>query len=104
MSLLFPPGIENLADLPHPLHQAILAAFHWLSFEEWPIRDRPPKRIWTDSDKLKAHWRMVERRRKAEMENPDLRRDEDEDEDQEIGDEEPVGGSRWNAVELIKRG
>lgn len=37
-----------------------------LSFDELPSEERPPKRIWTDADRLKAWWAEVKKRREAE--------------------------------------
>lgn len=43
-------------------------ALIFLSFDEMEERDRPPKRIWLDGDKLREHMDMVKRRRKEEAE------------------------------------
>lgn len=82
MSSLFPPGIEKLYDLPFTIHQAILAALSYLSFNELPKDERPPKWMWTDGEKLDAWFKEVERLREAKyggggdqssMEKSDLR-------------------------------
>lgn len=82
MSSLFPPGIEKLYDLPFTIHQAILAALNYLSFNELPKDERPPKWMWTDSDQLDKWFKEVERLREAKyngggdqsrMESSDLR-------------------------------
>lgn len=63
MSSLFPPGIDHLADLPHTFFDAIRQAFSILSWEELPDEERPPKRIWLDSEKLSLHFARVKRDR-----------------------------------------
>lgn len=54
-----------LADLPYTIHDAILAALGFLTFFEMPENERPPKAIWLDERKMKAHWAEVERVREA---------------------------------------
>jgi hypothetical protein len=66
ISSLFPPGITRLIDLPYTIHNAILAALGFLSFEELPEKERPPKKIWLNSKKMKAWWADVKRLREAE--------------------------------------
>lgn len=56
MSLLLPAGVNGLADCPYTLHEAILQALHFLGFEELPIEDRPPRKIWLDGKKLEQWW------------------------------------------------
>lgn len=56
MSLLLPSGVNGLADCPHTLHDAILQALHFLGFEELPIEDRPPRKMWLDGKKLERWW------------------------------------------------
>lgn len=68
MSILFPPGVKSLLDLPHTLHDAILKAFHFLAFEELPSEESPPRAIWLDDKKLKEHFDAVEKRRKEKYE------------------------------------
>lgn len=63
MSQLFPPDIHELADLPHHIFDAIRAAHIYLSFEELPEDERPPKRIWRDGDKMAEFFDGVRRRR-----------------------------------------
>lgn len=65
ISSLFPPGITRLIDLPYTIHNAIISAIGFLSFEELPKDERPPRSIWMDGDALAAHWREVERAREA---------------------------------------
>lgn len=65
---LFPVGVERLSDLPYTIHNAILMALGFLSYEELPEKERPPKAIWLDEKKLKEWWAEINRIRKAEME------------------------------------
>lgn len=71
LSSLFPPGIERLADLPYTIHSAIVSALGFLSFEELPNKERPPKSIWLFPKRMKEWWAGVEQMRKEEIENPD---------------------------------
>lgn len=61
---LFPEGL-TLATLPYTLHDAIKLALYWLSFDELPSDERPPRDIWMDGEAMSDHWRKVERDRKA---------------------------------------
>lgn len=63
MSSLFPPGIEKLYDLPFTIHHAILAALNYLSFNELPKDERPPRWMWLDGEKLDEWFKDVERLR-----------------------------------------
>lgn len=63
VSRLFPPEIENLADLPYNIHDAIRMGLAFLSYEELPKDEQPPRRIWLDADRMKAWWDEVERKR-----------------------------------------
>lgn len=67
MSALLPPDCDGLVDAPYHLADAISLGLRFLRFEELPIEDQPPKRIWFDTDAMKAHWDQVERNRKARM-------------------------------------
>lgn len=64
MSRLFPPGITHLADLPHTLHDAISKGLAFVSFDELPSDERPPRKIWLDSERLDEWFKAVEKRRK----------------------------------------
>jgi hypothetical protein len=64
--LLFPPGITDLRELPAGYFDAIGMALGFLSFEELPEEDRPPRRIWLNNEALKEHFAAVKARRKAE--------------------------------------
>lgn len=65
MSLLFPPGITHLMDLPFVMFNAIRNALGFLSFDELPSDERPPRSIWMEPKLLNDHFREVERVRKA---------------------------------------
>lgn len=65
LSSLFPPGIERLYDLPFTIHNAILAALNFLSFNELPKEERPPRWMWQDGEKLDEWFKEVERLREA---------------------------------------
>jgi hypothetical protein len=75
ISSLFPPGIERLWDLPYTLHQAVRLALYFLSFEELPIKERPPKRIWLNSEKMDAWWSEVKADREAQAKGQGSYRD-----------------------------
>lgn len=49
------------------MFEAIRQALYFLSFDELPNDERPPKRIWLDGEKLNAWFERVERKRKDEM-------------------------------------
>jgi hypothetical protein len=61
---LFPPGITHLADLPATLHDAISKGLAFVSFDELPSEERPPRKIWLDSERLDEWFTEVEKRRK----------------------------------------
>lgn len=69
MSQLFPPGIHELADLPHHIFDAIRSAHIYLSFDELPEDERPPKRIWRDGDKMAEFFDGVRRKRDQGSDN-----------------------------------
>jgi hypothetical protein len=89
VSILLPEGIEHLGDCPFTLHRAISDALRVLSYEEFPVSERPPKRIWMDGERLGEWWEKIERERKAQF---SLDRDDAD------------GDSKENALELIARG
>lgn len=95
MSQLLPEGIDHLGECPHTLHGAILGALRILQYEEFPIEERPPRRIWLDADRLKVWWEDVEAERKARYDSTSSSED--------IEDDGDYPGSQ-NAVELITRG
>jgi hypothetical protein len=65
VSALLPEGVSSLADAPYTLVDAITMGLGFLGFEEHAPEDRPPKRIWQDPERLKAHWAAVRKRWKA---------------------------------------
>jgi hypothetical protein len=67
VSSLFPEGITKLADLPFQLHDAIVLALQFLSFEELPKDERPSRSIYLSNDKLKTHFEAVEKRREEQF-------------------------------------
>lgn len=67
--------MQHLADLPYTLHDAIVAALGFLSFDELPSDERPPRSIWLDPKAMRKHWRKVERDRDAKY-NPDKKIDD----------------------------
>lgn len=91
MSQLLPDGITHLGDAPFTLHNAILQALRILQYEEFPIEERPPRRIWLDNDKLNEHFERVSEERKAKYSGDVTPKEDDEDAD-------------VNGVELISRG
>jgi hypothetical protein len=65
VSGLLPAGITRLRDIPFTLLQAIKAALIFLSFEELPAEDVPPRSVWTNTEELNAHFDRVRRRQQA---------------------------------------
>lgn len=63
MTALLPLGVTHMADMPAPLHDAITAGLQFVSFDELPNDERPPKKIWWDKDSMRTWWSMVERKR-----------------------------------------
>lgn len=63
VSLLLPSGIDHIADLPLNMFNALRQALGFLTFEELPKDERPPRRIWLKPDELRAWFSEVERRR-----------------------------------------
>ena len=59
MSRLFPQGITRLRDLPVSLFEAIKRALLFLSWEELPEDERPPRAIWLDNEALHEHFDEV---------------------------------------------
>lgn len=66
MSALLPEGY-SLGDAPWTLLEAIVFGLHFLGFEEYERDERPPKRIWFDTDALEEHWADVSRKRKEKF-------------------------------------
>jgi hypothetical protein len=77
--------------MPYTLHAEINRALRVLNYEEFPIDERPPKRIWNDGKALNEHFEQVEAARKAKYGV----KDEPDEDDYEYEE---------NAVELVKRG
>lgn len=88
---LFPDGIDDLRELPHNVFENIQHAMFYLSFEELPEEERPPKRIWRDSDRLKEWFAEVKRLRAAAV-NPDSA----------IADR-PIDDPKSNEVKLLSK-
>lgn len=64
--LLFPPGIEDIRDLPATHFDLIRRSMIYLGFEEMPQEDRPPRKIWLDDKRLVEHFDRLKEKRKAE--------------------------------------
>lgn len=56
-----------MLDVPYPLHRAIRSALIFLSFEELPPEDMPPRRMWLDGKSLNAWFADVRRRQKDKI-------------------------------------
>lgn len=65
MSVLFPEGVHSLTELPHTTFAAIRNALIFLKFQEMEEDEAPPREIWLDDKRLKAHMEMVKRMRRA---------------------------------------
>lgn len=63
VSSLFPPGITQLADLPHHLGDAISKGLAFISFDELPSDEKPPRKIWLDEEQLSEWFDQVAKRR-----------------------------------------
>jgi hypothetical protein len=68
IEVLLPVGITSLRDCPYTVFEAIRMALVVISWEEniFKEEEMPPKRIWTDGEKLKDWWDAVKRNRDAE--------------------------------------
>jgi hypothetical protein len=67
VSHLLPDGIGSLRDAPYPLFRAIRAALTFLSFEELPEDDIPPRSIWLRGEDLEEWFKEVKRRHKDKL-------------------------------------
>jgi len=65
VSSLLPPGVEHLYDAPYNLVEAIRMAMFFNGFVEYPEKERPPKKIWLDTEKMESWWREVKANRKS---------------------------------------
>lgn len=63
VSSLFPPGITLLADVPHHLADAISKGLAFVSFDELPSDEKPPRMIWLDEERLSDWFDEVAKRR-----------------------------------------
>lgn len=63
VSSLFPPGITQLADLPHHVGDAISKGLAFSSFDELPSDEKPPRKIWLDEELLGDWFDQVSKRR-----------------------------------------
>jgi hypothetical protein len=67
VSHVLPDGIRKLRDAPAQFSQAMRAALMFLSFEELPTEDVPPRNIWLDGKQLKAHFDEVRRKHREKI-------------------------------------
>lgn len=72
VSDLFPEGVTDLLDLPHTFYEAVRAALLFLSFDELPQDERPPKRIWTDGGRLAEWFDRIRRDRNRDVESKSI--------------------------------
>lgn len=66
MSTLLPDGVDDVKDVPYLFFEAVRSALVFLSFDELPSDDRPPRRIWRDGPALKEWFDEVAARRERE--------------------------------------
>lgn len=66
MTALYPPGCEGTADIPYTLQTAIQRALIFISWDELPDEERPPRWMWMDDEALAAHFEMVKADRERE--------------------------------------
>lgn len=64
--LLLPQGITDIREMPASHFDLIRRSMIFLSFEEMPEEDRPPRKIWLDDVKLVAHFDRLKEKRKTE--------------------------------------
>lgn len=65
---LIPWWCDGIHDLPYPLFENLLLARIFISYEEQlPNEERPPKRIWLNTDALKEWFAEVDRKRERDM-------------------------------------
>lgn len=64
ISSLFPEGVTKLAELPFTIFNLIANSLYFVSFDELPKEERPPKSIWLDGGRMEAHWDAVEAKRR----------------------------------------
>lgn len=67
VSSLFPPGITHLADVPHHLADAISKGLAFISFDELPSDEKPPRKIWLDEELLSEWFDEVAKRREEKF-------------------------------------
>lgn len=53
--------------MPHSHVVAIGHALAFLSYDELPADERPPKRYWLDNKRMREHFDWVKRKREDEM-------------------------------------
>lgn len=63
---LIPDGVDGLTDLPYPLFDAIRGAMVFLSFDNLPEKDTPPRRMWGHPRMLRDWFDAVDERNKRE--------------------------------------
>lgn len=56
---LYPPGVDDLRELPYIWFDAIRRALTFLGFDELEPDERPPKSIWLDDEALRLHFDQV---------------------------------------------
>lgn len=67
VSDVLPEG-QALGDCPYRTFDALLHGLAFLSFEELPKEDRPPKRLWLDGEKLDEWFQDVRARQRRDAE------------------------------------
>jgi len=51
--------VQNVKDLPWRWFEAIRLAMYFIGFDELPDDERPPRRIWLDSEQLQSWFTQV---------------------------------------------
>lgn len=62
--ILLPPGVSSVRDLPFTVFEAVREALTFISFDELPEDERPPRRMWNDRRALSRWFRRVRAMRK----------------------------------------
>lgn len=56
---ILPEGVNHVRDLPFPVFDAVRRAMLFISFDELPSDERPPRAIWLNQEALNEHFDQV---------------------------------------------
>lgn len=66
MSELLPLGVESIRECPWRWFEAIRLGMFFIGFEELAEEDRPPRKIWLDSEAMESHFAALKAKRERE--------------------------------------